>query len=246
MRRFFSALAFLTIIPVPRALQSKDLNAMFAAYPAAGLMIGGILAGVAALCARILPPTLAAVALIASGILLTGGIHLDGLADCADAFYGRREKARVLEILKDPRIGTMGGAAIGLSLLTRFASLTSLPATALLVAFPLSCMLARTSAIVCLSILPYARAEKGILAPGSGVSLPLAIVSLLILGGIAVLIPVPAACAFVAMGALWLLAWRKIRGCTGDVLGATIELAEIAFLAALAAEASRGALIFPL
>ncbi len=242
MRRFFSALSFLTIIPIPRRLTAADPNAMFAGYPLAGFLIGVILAAAAAGTDAILPGALAAVVLIAANIFLTGGIHLDGLADCADAFYGRRDKTRVLEILKDPRIGTMGGAAIGLSLLARFASLTTLPAAALLIAFPLSAMLARTAVIVGLKLLPYVRSQGGILPPGSTVSLPLVIGAAVILAMIGCIVPVPAAAAFVAIAILWLLSWRKIGGCTGDVLGATIELSEIAFLGAIAAEAGHGAL----
>ncbi len=237
MRRFFSALSFLTIIPIPRRLTAEDPNAMFAGYPLAGFLIGVLLAAASAGLCAILPGLLAAVALVALNLFLTGGIHLDGLADCADAFYGRRDRARVLEILKDPRIGTMGGAAIGLSLLARFASLSLLPAAALLIAFPLSAMLSRTAVVVGMKLLPYVRSEGGILRPGSTVSLPLAIGAGLILAMIACITPIPAAAAFIAIAIFWLLAWRKIGGCTGDVLGATIELAEIAFLAVMAAEA---------
>ncbi len=242
MRRLFSALAFLTIIPIPERLKSRELNAMFAGYPAAGLLIGGLLAGAAAGLASFLPGALAAVALIAANLALTGGIHLDGLADCADAFYGRQDRAKVLEILKDPRIGTMGGVAIGLSLLTRFSAISTLPVSALLTAFPLSAVLARTSVIVGLRLLPYVRREGGILSPGSHVSLLLTIAAVAVLAVIASLLPIPSAAALAAVGVLWLLSWRKIGGCTGDVLGATIELAEMVFLAAFAAEASRGAM----
>jgi adenosylcobinamide-GDP ribazoletransferase len=242
MRRFFSAVAFLTIIPIPERLKAGDPNAMFAGYPAVGLLIGGLLAAAAAASGAILPGLLAAVVLIGVNILLTGGIHLDGLADCADAFYGRRERERVLEILKDPRIGTMGGAAIGLSLLARFAAFTTLPAAAILLALPLSAMFARTSVIVGLRLLPYVRSQGGILAPGSTVSLLLTIVAAVILAMIGSLVPIPAAAALLAVGLLWLTSWRKIGGCTGDVLGASIELAEIAFLGAFAAEAGRGTL----
>ena len=240
MRRLFSALAFLSIIPVPERWKRGETNAMFAAYPAAGLLLGVMLAGAALAASLVLPPMLLAVFCIGLNILLTGAIHLDGLADCADAFYGRRDRARVLEILKDPRIGTMGGAAIGLSLLARFACFSTMPRAALLVGIAGGAALARTAVPVAMRLLPYVRIRGGIL-PGS------ASVSGLVTAGAAVcaalffvLLPVPTAAAAAALACFWKLSWRKLGGCTGDVLGASIEIAELAFVTALAAEAAAG------
>ncbi|HUJ76775.1 MAG TPA: adenosylcobinamide-GDP ribazoletransferase, partial [bacterium] len=169
MRRLVSALAFLTVIPFPDAWKARKPNAMFAAYPVAAALIGCALAGLGLACSLVLPPLLMAIAVAAGGLFLTGGIHLDGLADCADAFYGRKEKARVLEILKDPRIGTMGGAAIGLALLTRCAALSALSPRLFLVGVPAAAVLSRTTPSLCLRLLPYVRSQ-GILPPGSSVS----------------------------------------------------------------------------
>ena len=105
MRRFFSALSFLTVIPFPASLKSDKENGMFAGYPAAGLVIGCVLSLLFLAASLLLSRELAAVALIGGSLALTGAIHLDGLADCADAFYGRRTREDTLRILKDPRIG---------------------------------------------------------------------------------------------------------------------------------------------
>jgi adenosylcobinamide-GDP ribazoletransferase len=135
-QRLFSALAFLTVIPIPESLKSRREGGMFAAYPVAGLMIGAVLALAYYGAALLFSPAVAAVVLIAASLLLTGAIHLDGLADCADAFYGKRPRSVTLRILKDPRIGTMGGAAIGLSLLARYAAFSSLPSLFILAGLP--------------------------------------------------------------------------------------------------------------
>ncbi|HUJ74142.1 MAG TPA: adenosylcobinamide-GDP ribazoletransferase, partial [bacterium] len=164
MRGFFSALAFLTVIPFPDQLKSRRDGAMFAGYPAAGLVIGCLLALLSWAAGLVFSDALAAVTLVAGSLLLTGAIHLDGLADCADAFYGRRGKEETLRILKDPRIGTMGGAAIGISLLARFAAVSSLGTPTLLLALPVLSAFSRTTVLLALRLLPYARQEGGIIS----------------------------------------------------------------------------------
>ncbi len=127
--------------------------------------------------------------LVGISLLVTGAIHLDGLADCADAFYGRRDRDAVLRILKDPRIGTMGGTAIGLSLLLRTASFMSLPTGALILSLPIASMFSRGLVLAAMRLLPYARSESGIISRTGGAGLQvLAAASSLIA---AVLLPVP-------------------------------------------------------
>lgn len=239
-RAFVSALTFLTVLPLPDAWKSSRSNAMFWAFPPAGLLIGGALCAAAAGAQWLFPPVVAAVVLAALSVLVPGAIHLDGLADCADAFYGRRDKKDVLRILKDPRVGTMGAAAVALSLLLRTAAYRSIPPAALLVALPASALLARSAVLPALKLLPYVRGESGIItAPEAGAT------ARAVLGAAAAVIamlffPVPGAAALVALALLWRLSWKKIGGCTGDVLGATIEIAEVIFAAALAATSKAG------
>jgi adenosylcobinamide-GDP ribazoletransferase len=173
---------------------------------------------------------------------LTGAIHLDGLADCADAFYSRRDRDAVLRILKDPRIGTMGGAAIGLSLLVRSASFISLPTGVLILALPVASMFSRGAVLAAMRLLPYVRSESGIISAGaaSGTAGRTKGAGLLVLAAAsslvaAVLLPVPVGAALIALVLFWRLSWSRIGGCTGDVLGATIEIGEIVFFLALAA-----------
>jgi adenosylcobinamide-GDP ribazoletransferase len=239
MRRFFSALAFLTVIPVPDALKSRSQSGMFAGYPAAGLVIGVLLAAAAAAAAPLFPPVVSSAVLVGVSLLLTGAIHLDGLADCADAFYGRQDRETVLRILKDPRIGTMGGAAIGLSLLLRTVSFMSLPTGVLILALPVASMFSRGVVLGAMRLLPYVRSESGIISAAAATGRTMGN-GLLTLGAAssllaAVLLPVPVGAALIALALFWRLSWRKIGGCTGDVLGATIEIAEIVFFLALVA-----------
>jgi adenosylcobinamide-GDP ribazoletransferase len=230
---FFSALAFLTAIPIPDFLKSRRENGMFAGYPAAGIVIGALLAAAAAGLAWLFPPVVAAVLLVGASVLLTGAIHLDGLADCADAFYGRRDREAVLRILKDPRVGTMGGAAIGLSLLLRTASFISLPSGLLVLALPVVSMFSRSTVLAALRVLPYVRSDTGIISGRTASRAGhVALASAAILVS-AVLSPVPTVAALIACIIFWRLSWKKIGGCTGDVLGATIEIGEIVFLLAL-------------
>ncbi len=236
IRAFFSALSFLTVIPVPESWKSRRENGMFTGYPAVGLLIGLLLAGVLAGAHFLFPGLVAAGILVAASLLLTGAIHLDGLADCADAFYGKRDRQTVLRILKDPRIGTMGGAAIGISLLIRTAAFASLPFGVVVLALPAASLLSRAAVLVGMRALAYVRGGSGIISariPIGPAFIVSAAVGILIA---AAALPLPSAVALAAVGLFWRLSWKKIGGCTGDVLGASIEIAELAFLLALAAE----------
>jgi cobalamin 5'-phosphate synthase/cobalamin synthase len=237
---FFSALAFLTVIPVPDFLKSRRENGMFSGYPAAGLAIGILLSAAAAGAVWVFPLPVAVVLLVGVSVLLTGAIHLDGLADCADAFYGRRDRDTVLRILKDPRIGTMGGAAIGLSLLLRAAAFLSLPTAILIPVLPVLSMFSRSTVLAAMRVLPYVRAESGIISAGAASRPTLAVLAAAVVILSATLLPIPVGASLIACALFWRLSWKKIGGCTGDVLGATIEISEIVFLLALTAHVKAG------
>jgi adenosylcobinamide-GDP ribazoletransferase len=237
---FFSALAFLTVIPIPDLLKSRRENGMFAGYPVAGLVIGVLLSLAAAGSAWLFPPVVAAVLVVGISVLLTGAIHLDGLADCADAFYGRRDRETVLRILKDPRVGAMGGAAIGFSLLLRTAAFFSLPPGILVFALPVITMFSRSSVLAAMRVLPYVRSSSGIISGHPAASrgqVVLASAAILVSAG---LLPLPTVAALIACIIFWRISWKKIGGCTGDVLGSTIEIGEIVFLLALTAQVKAG------
>ncbi len=233
------ALALLSRLPVPAHVPRGAASAW--AWPVAGLVLALIAGGVAALVLALeLPPGIAAGLVLAVQVALTGGLHEDGLADCADGFWGGSGRARRLEIMKDSRVGSYGVIALGLGLGLRWTALTYLFGAGLLLA-PLvtAAVLSRGSMAVVMAALPNARGAglaAGVGRPGRRTAL--AAVGLAV--GLAFAATgwgafVALFWAAVAAFGLALAARAKIGGQTGDVLGASQQLTEIAVLACLAA-----------
>jgi len=239
-----AAIGFLTRVPVPpRVFDDPRAQVQSLAwYPLVGLLLGGVLA-VLAWMLHGAPPLLAAALVLVAWVALTGALHLDGLADSADAWVGGLgDRARTLQIMKDPRCGPLGVVAIVLTLLLKFAALASLSAhdgsahgwPALL----LAPMLARGALTAAFLSTPYVRADGlGRALPGAPRhacigTLALAIAASLAWargpGALAVLVAV-------AVFALWRRACRqRLGGMTGDTCGALAELVETAVLVACA------------
>lgn len=234
------AVILLTRLPAGRLADPvPSLGAAAWAYPFAGLIVGAAgWAAQAAALALALAPDPAALIAVAVMALLTGGLHLDGLADLADGLGGGRDRAHALEIMRDSRIGTYGAVALILALGLQAAALAQFAAGTPLLALLLAGVASRLAMTAALHLLPQARADglgksaagthRGTLAPGAlvGVGLTVAL-------GAAGLIAVAAAAAMAA-----LVAWRALRrlgGQTGDVLGAVQMIAETACLLALSA-----------
>lgn len=123
--RFLGAVQFLTVLPVPFSTVPYEEAAPF--FPLVGAMLGAVLGGVLLLgLALSLPAALAALLALGAALLLTGMLHEDGLADVADGIRAGRTAERMLEIMRDSRIGTYGGVALLLAVLVRWQSLTEL------------------------------------------------------------------------------------------------------------------------
>lgn len=210
-------------------------------YPLAGLAVGAV-SGCAFWSARRLgvPPLLAAGWTVAAAALFTGGLHEDGLADAVDGLGGGRTRDRRLEIMRDSRIGSYGALALALSLAIRVAAISALPTERAWAGLLLVGALSRTAMLPVLALLPPARPDGlGRLAgrvPPSASAAGFAVAA-----GVALscLPPVAAATALAAAAlagmAVAALAWRRIGGQTGDVLGACCVLAECVLLTLLAA-----------
>jgi adenosylcobinamide-GDP ribazoletransferase len=251
VRAFPAAVALLTRVPV-RGLPGRpeELSRAVPWFPVVGAAIGLAVAGTFAGGRLILPALVASTLAVGLGAVVTGAFHEDGLADTADALGGGRSREEALRILRDPRLGTFGVTALVLGLVARIASVASLDpwtATGALVA---AHALGRAAAVGVLGALPpaaedgmgtgYGRTVRG-QQVGAGLGLGLA-AGLAALG----LWGLPAAAA--ASGAAVLmgrLAARRFGGITGDVLGATEQIAEIVVLLVVAGAVSGGWLAGP-
>jgi adenosylcobinamide-GDP ribazoletransferase len=176
--------------------------------------------------------------------LLTGAFHEDGLADTSDALGGGHDAGRVLAILKDSRIGTFGGAALVVSIAGRAALLAQLGPSGLW-ALPLVGCAARVAPIWLMASLPYVTAADAKSRDVASGGLPQATVATLwfvAAGGVAVeggLVTVNRVIivAIASIVVMLVTGWRYLRrigGITGDFLGATEQLGELAALAVLA------------
>lgn len=229
-----SALGLLTRFPVN--LTAAPLPRAAWAWPVAGLLVGGLAAGGGAFGLWLgLVPGVAAALVLGIEAAATGGLHEDGLADCADGFWGGRDKARRLEIMKDSRVGSYGVLALGIVLLARWAALTALLGTGEWGAILAAAAMSRAPMAVLMAALPNARgsglsASHG--APSPGVAAQAAAVALALgwLCAGAAVVPMALAMA-VSAGLVGLVARAKIGGQTGDVLGAAQQMALVAGLA---------------
>lgn len=235
------AAGFLTRLPVPQTLDyAPELTGRSARwFVPVGLALGG-LAGLVWLLARDLglPPFAAAVLAVGALVVLTGGLHEDGLADCADGLGGRVARERALEIMRDSRIGSYGALALVLSLMLRVACLAALGPLPGLLALMLAAGIGRAGIVAGLALMPYARPQG--LATGAATDLRSLALALLTAGLAAVALGGAAGLvALLLASAAWL--WfanvlrRRLGGYTGDGLGALAQLTEMAALAACAA-----------
>lgn len=250
-------LRFWSRLPTPVLAREKDPHGMpdFArvtrVLPIAGAIIG-LTGALVFLAARALglPGSIASGLALSALLIATGAFHEDGLADSADGLGGGMTRQRKLEIMKDSRIGTFGGAALVLSLGLRWAALTAIDAAqgwlAAAAAIVAIAALSRMIALIPAVALEPARAEGAAQAAGapSGPSFVIGMTLAIVLSGLLVIESSGAArwlaavtCAILAAAVMTWIARRQIGGQTGDIAGASQQLAEIGFLLALASGA---------
>lgn len=231
---FRLALSFLTRLPVSlsEAPGPNALTRSMRLFPLVGAFIGAAVGGIDLLAAKVLPPFPSALLAVGFGLLLTGALHEDGLADCADGFGGGRDKEAKLAIMRDSRIGAYGTLALILSVFLRASAIAQLanPAGALIAAHALS----RAVIPGMMVQLPPA-STTGLAASAGRATMPDFLVALLIALALSApllqlwLPPVTGMMALV-FAAVWFLARRQIGGYSGDVLGAVQQACEIAVL----------------
>lgn len=202
-------------------------------WPWTGVIVGGVSAGVYALALSCLPQTVAVGLALLAGLLLTGALHEDGLADLADACGVSPNRERMLAVMRDSHIGSFGVLALIISLGGRFVLLAALPADAVFFVMLLAAVVSRGNALALLLYLPYARAEGKAQAMAQGLSVRAFVWALLPVLGLLAVWPVlvwallPLLLLNAAVG-FWLR--QRLGGQTGDALGALQQLSELLFL----------------
>ncbi|GAB6167024.1 adenosylcobinamide-GDP ribazoletransferase [Thermostilla marina] len=237
MMRFLAALSFLTIVPV--RLRDDAFPSLVARsvwwFPVVGLLIGCWCAGVWSLIDPLLSPTAEAVVGTALLAVAHGGLHLDGLADTADGFAAPVDRVHALEIMRDSRIGTFGVLALVLGLGLKAAAIGDMPEECVPWALVVAAVSGRCAVLCVSAILPPARDEGlgRLFADACGwKTLVYAVVIVFGIGfaGLGVRGTAAASAAVVGTGIWAAIAYRRLGGFTGDVLGAASELAEMIVL----------------
>ena len=241
---FWAMLSFISRLPVParwsQGLDFEHYSRGIVMFPLIGVVLGGLTGLVFMALQTWCGIPLAALFAVLTLALLTGGFHLDGLADTCDGIFSARRRERMLEIMRDSRLGTHGGLALIFVLVAKVlvVSEVALRGTSALAALAAACAVGRGMAVLLMYRQRYAREEGlGNLFIGKitlrqmlitmGIALALATLLLGVNGLRAALI------TLVLVWALGQALKRTLGGQTGDTLGAAIELGEVIFLLAL-------------
>jgi adenosylcobinamide-GDP ribazoletransferase len=229
------AFSFLTVIPMPEEdnVQISDLGRSAGWYPLVGAVIGGTVVVVRWGVGLLFPPFAAAVLATGAWVLLTGGLHLDGLADCCDGMLAAATPTKRLEIMQDSRLGTFGGAGLVLHLLLKVSLLSVLSGMNLVWGVPLAAILGRWMVLLGAGQ-PQARSSGLGVAFTTGMRWPIYFAAAVLPLGFAFAAGIRGIAAIAAAHltgmVLFILARRRLGGVTGDVLGMLIELSEAAVL----------------
>lgn len=235
-KAFILMLQFFTRLPINTQIDmdSRTLSRGAFFFPFVGAIVGSI-AALIYYVFTFVSIDIASLAAVFSIIFITGGIHVDGLSDTADGFFSARSRERVLEIMKDSRVGTFGVIAIVFDILIKYVLIKNIPVNMGIPAIIFSCVLGRASAAMLINFGKCAR-PGGLGDMFSSAASKIYFVSsmiLMILIGFILfyktfLLVVTAALISTLM--IMRLSYRIIGGLTGDVYGASIEIGEIVSL----------------
>lgn len=238
IKRLILMIQFLTRIPIKVNLQvtNEDFGKGLVFAPLVGLIIGSIMYVVYYIMSIFMPIEVAILISFVSYIFLTGGLHLDGLGDTFDGIFSNRPKDRILEIMRDSRIGTNALLAVVSVFLLNLALLKNLPLEMLPKALFLFPVAGRIGSLISSGISTYARSGEGLGKSfidicGTKEIIQGSIIYFIIFTLVASLHGLlfalaPFICAFI----ITKFFTSKIDGATGDVLGAVCELNQVAFL----------------
>ena len=242
---FNIALQFLTRLPVPAEVEHSDeafaRSARF--YPAVGVVVGAIAAAVYCAACIFIPHNVAVVLGLLAAVVASGALHEDGLADTADGLIGGSDRERSLDIMRDSNIGAFGVIALIFAFAFKLLALSEVWFWDAIWAFLIAHTISRHAMVEVIGRYDYARASspKFPRPEVGGEDLTYArlwtlaalVVSVVMLGWWATLIGV--ALVALSVSGLAQFAARKIGGFTGDTLGATQQVSEVAFLVGVVA-----------
>jgi adenosylcobinamide-GDP ribazoletransferase len=235
---FFASVMFFSRMPVPFKYHITDSHFHHAAryLPWIGFIVSLIGGLVMYYTSRILPISMAVLLGMLVNILLTGGLHEDGLADACDGFGGGYNKSSILSIMKDSHIGTYGVIGLILAFLFRFAALAEMPRYFMALFFISANVISRFTLVTIMYKYPYARKNESskaisVIGDYTLVDLIIAAIPVLILFWV-----IGSYTALLVLIPVWLTKWllavyfnKKIEGYTGDCLGAMQQITEIVF-----------------
>lgn len=238
MKNFILMLQFFTRLPININIEVKeeDFQKGIVYFPLVGAVIGVLSAASFLLFNKFLNSFIAIILMVLINIMFTGALHLDGLADTCDGIFSARKKERMLEIMRDSRVGTNGVIAIFFDLALRIALLRSIPVGFIVPVIIASNILSRTMLVLMCGIGKYARAEGGLgnlfIGKTSKVQIFLAILIGATLSAVFLKVKLIIILPVLILSTLIINSYiaSKIGGITGDVLGANNEIMEILVL----------------
>ena len=243
-RAVYAATQFFTRLPLPslRVLLPDDESRTTTYWPLVGAGIGAAIAATWFLAAQLWPPAVATGLALAAGVLLTGALHEDGFADTCDGLFGGRTRERALEIMRNSRLGAFGAVGLVLLLGLKWQTLAALPTAALPGALIAAHAISRGLLVPMTLALPYARTDgRAAQRMAARADARLAGTAALSLAPLLLLAPPARTACLLAAAAAWAgcFLWfrRRLAGYTGDCLGATQQLTELAILLAALATA---------
>ncbi|MCC3869138.1 adenosylcobinamide-GDP ribazoletransferase [Terrisporobacter mayombei] len=246
MKRFIGLLQFMTRIPIKADMGfDEEFHKSIVYFPLVGFVIGLISFIIGSLAIQIFDPFITSIIIVAGEVILTGGLHIDGLGDTFDAIYSNRDKERMLEIMKDSRLGTNSLLAILFLVLIKIGLLNSAINSNLMCLIIFMPMISRLGVIVMLykTVTPrkvgmgnifIGKATKGMFITAILYTIViLVVISKFVflsttLNIIKLLLSIVAVMLFDYLFKNHI--YKKIDGVTGDILGCTIELGELIFL----------------
>ncbi|MEN6331613.1 MAG: adenosylcobinamide-GDP ribazoletransferase [Smithella sp.] len=235
IKRFLAAIQFLTVCPLPASINidERALGGSVPFFPVVGIIIGAAAAGLDYGLGYVLPLSVASMLLVIFLLAVSCALHMDGLADTADGFFSSRPRERILEIMRDSRVGPMGVIVIVCVLLFKLTLLTAVPPAARWWVLLMTPFAGRCALLINMAVIPYARPEGGLgtifYSSRFRLQLAWAFVLLTVIGWLAagptgVFVGLTAF-AFSIIFAFYVK--YKIGGSTGDTLGAACELTEL-------------------